>query len=147
MEGVELRELDVHEDERGWLSEVIRSDETSFRPEMVYISMTRPGQARGPHEHRHQTDYFCFIGRFRLYLWDNRKGSETFGTHQVIDSNERPVTVIVPPGVVHAYRNLGTSPGTVINFPDKLYKGEGRAEDVDEIRYEDSADSPFRLDE
>jgi len=147
VKGVEIRELAVHEDGRGWLAEVIRSDETDFRPEMAYISMTMPGHARGPHEHRNQTDYFCFVGRFRLYLWDNRNGSETFGTHKVVDSHERPTIAIIPPGIVHAYRNLGDAPGMVINFPDKLYRGPGKTEEVDEIRHEDADDSPFRIDD
>jgi dTDP-4-dehydrorhamnose 3,5-epimerase len=147
VKGVEIRELTVYEDGRGWLAEIIRSDETDLRPEMAYISMTRPGQARGPHEHREQTDFFCFIGRFRLYLWDNRNGSETFGEHKVIDSNGKPTVAVIPPGVVHAYRNLDDSPGMVINFPDRLYRGKGRAEEVDEIRYEDAKDSPFRIDD
>jgi len=48
---------------------------------MSYISQTEPGIIRGPHEHKDQADLFCFIGpsTFRLYLWDARKGSPTFG--------------------------------------------------------------------
>jgi dTDP-4-dehydrorhamnose 3,5-epimerase len=34
----------------------------------------------------------------------------------------------------------------VFNSPNRLYKGPGRNEPVDEIRHEDQADSPFALD-
>jgi dTDP-4-dehydrorhamnose 3,5-epimerase len=54
--------------------------------------------------------------------------------------------VVVPPGVVHAYSNVGTGPGWVFNCPDRLYKGTGRKEPVDEIRHELDPQSPFKLD-
>jgi len=48
-------------------------------------------------------------------------------------------------GVVHGYRNLSDRPGLVCNFANRLYRGPGRQEPVDEIRFEDTPDSPFRL--
>jgi len=59
---------------------------------------------------------------------------------------DNPSLIVVPPGVVHGYKNIGPEPGMVVNFPDKLYKGIGRREDVDEIRYESDPNSVFRLD-
>ena len=58
----------------------------------------------------------------------------------------RQVIITVPPGVVHGYRNVGVSDALLINCPNRLYAGEGRAESVDEIRHEDRADSPFVMD-
>jgi dTDP-4-dehydrorhamnose 3,5-epimerase len=54
--------------------------------------------------------------------------------------------VIIPKGVVHAYRNIGASQGMVLNFPNRLYAGTGKKSPVDEIRHEVEANSPFRLD-
>lgn len=149
--GVTVRHLKKYMDSRGWLAELFRSDEVDneFLPEMAYISTTLPGVARGPHEHRSQADLFCFIGpgNFKLYLWDNRTSSPTSGMKQVITGGEdNPIQVIIPPGVVHAYRNMSDLPGVVFNAPNRLYAGRERKEDVDEIRYEDAADSPFNLD-
>ncbi len=143
--GVLMRSIKEFHDHRGWLAETFRIDETEgFRPEMGYISVTRPGITRGPHEHMEQTDYFCFFGRFSVYLWDNRRGSSTYGKSLIIDDADRMI-ILVPPGVVHAYRNTGDSDGMVLNFPDRLYRGWGKKEDVDEVRYEDDPDSPFRI--
>jgi dTDP-4-dehydrorhamnose 3,5-epimerase len=58
---------------------------------------------------------------------------------------DAPVAVIVPKGVVHAYRNVGSVAGIVINCPNRLYLGEGRREPVDEIRHEDDPDTIFRI--
>jgi len=89
MEGVEIKELKPFEDQRGWLAEILRDDESGFRPVMSYLSMTKPGLVRGPHEHVEQADCFCFIGKFRLYLWDNRKGSSTYKKHKHVTINWR----------------------------------------------------------
>lgn len=148
---VTVKPLPKHLDERGWLCELFRADEMTpeILPVMAYISMTQPGVARGPHEHVDQTDYFCFIGpsNFKIYLWDSRKGSSSFGTKQVIFAGaDAPLMVVVPPGVVHAYKNVGGENGVVFNAPNRLYAGEGKKHPVDEVRHEDRPDSPFVLD-
>jgi len=151
IEGVIIRKLNRYDDQRGWLIELFRHDELDpeFHPVMSYVSMTKPGVARGPHEHADQADSFCFIGpsTFRLYLWDNRKNSLSPGLKATFDLGEdNPALVIVPKGVVHAYRNIGVVNGIVYNAPNRLYAGEGRREPVDEIRHEDDPGSPFALD-
>ncbi len=146
---VVIRELKKNVDDRGWLSEIFRSDEidNSIHPEMAYISMTLPGYVRGPHEHREQTDMFCFFGsKFRLYIWDNRPKSKTYLKHEQFEiAHDRLLMVVIPPGVVHAYKNTGTGDGLIINLPNKLYAGANRVGPVDEIRHEDDPDSPFKI--
>lgn len=144
VEGVSIKEFKRFQDSRGWLAEAFRIDELAFRPEMGYLSVTFPGIVRGPHEHKEQTDYFCFLGAFTLYLWDNRKDSPTYGNRRVLENVDLHI-VTVPPGVVHAYRNSGESHGIVLNFPDRLYAGWGKKEKVDEVRYEDDPETPFKV--
>ncbi|MDA7977471.1 MAG: dTDP-4-dehydrorhamnose 3,5-epimerase family protein [Pirellulales bacterium] len=151
IDGVLIRAPQRHRDGRGWLVELFREDELAWelRPRMSYVSETQPGQARGPHEHQHQTDCFAFIGPgdFEIYLWDNRKDSATYRRqYRVVAGVTNPCIVIIPPGVVHAYRCLGNTPGWVFNAPNQLYAGEGRRSPVDEIRHEDDPDSPYVLD-
>ncbi len=145
-----VRQLSRHEDARGWLSEIFRHDELpkNIHPEMAYISLTRAGVARGPHEHRYQTDLFAFVnGSFRVYLWDDRRTSATYGIRQLLDTGvDTPTTVIVPPGVIHAYRNIGTSDAFVINCPNQLYAGKNKSDPVDEIRWEDRTEHNLILD-
>lgn len=145
IDGVTVREFKQFHDSRGWLAETYRIDELGeHKPQMSYISVTLPNIVRGPHEHREQTDYFCFLGKFTLYLWDNRKGSGTYKRKTVIENADK-LAVSVPPGVVHAYRNSGDTEGMVLNFPDRLYAGWGKKEEVDEVRYEDDPASPFKV--
>ena len=142
-----LRKL---QDARGWLCELFRTDDLpeEFHPVMGYLSVTEPGVVRGPHEHVDQADYFCFLGpaNFQIYLWDNRPGSPTYRMFQTdLVGAGKPMAVVVPLGVVHAYKNVGTEPGLVINCPNRLYKGPGRSEAIDEIRHEEDPDSPFQV--
>lgn len=146
-----VRPIVKHADGRGWLAELFRADEMSpdIMPVMAYISMTRPGIARGPHEHREQADCFAFIGpsTFKVYLWDTRADSPSRGFRQVICAGEEsPAVIVVPAGVVHAYKNIGGGDGIVFNAPNRLYAGEGKRSPVDEIRHEEEAGSPFVLD-
>ena len=148
--GVHIIKLIKHADERGFLMETFRADTLpeGLKPLMSYASYTKPGIARGPHEHQNQTDIFSFIGpgNFKIYLWDNRSQSSTYGKRTVIfGGRDDPITLIVPPGVVHAYRNISkTEKGMVLNFPDRLYAGWNKREPVDEVRHEDSKDSFYR---
>ena len=151
IEGVIWRPLKKFHDSRGWLCELFRNDlvPPQFHPVMAYVSMTKPGVARGPHEHADQADYFCFLGpsNFKLRLWDNRPGSATYGRVMTLYAGEdAPRSVIVPKGVVHAYRNVGATVGLVTNLPNRLYMGGGRRAEVDEIRHEDDPGTIFRLD-
>ena len=152
IEGVIVKDLRKFVDERGWLAELFRDDETDeeYQPAMAYVSTTLAGVQRGPHEHVDQGDYFCFIGpsNFKMRLWDNRPTSETFGNVMTLFVGEdAPKSVIVPKGVVHAYKNVGASVGVVINLPNRLYAGEGRRDEVDEIRHEDDPETIFRVDD
>ena len=151
IEGVEIKKLKRFADERGWLMELFRTDEVAevYHPVMTYVSMTRPGIARGPHEHIDQADYFCFAGPsdFKVYLWDNRPDSPTYKNKLTVVAGEsEPMVVIVPKNVVHAYKNVGDIEGLVINCPNRLFKGEGKKEPVDEVRHESDPSSPYRLD-
>jgi dTDP-4-dehydrorhamnose 3,5-epimerase len=151
IEGVIWKPLRRYHDQRGWLCELFRHDELpdEFHPVMAYISMTEPGIARGPHEHVDQADCFCFLGpsNFKVYLWDTRPAAPTYRHRQTdVVGADKPMLLIVPAGVVHAYRNVGDEPGIVFNCPNRLYKGPGRQEPVDEIRHEEVAGSPYQLD-
>ena len=139
-------------DERGWLAELFRHDElnSEFYPVMSYISFTKSGVQRGPHEHVDQADLFCFIGpsTFQMRMWDNRPESPTFNYIMTLYLGEDDArAVVVPKGVVHAYKNIGTADGMVINCPNRLYMGEGKREPIDEIRHEDDANTIYRMDD
>lgn len=139
-------------DDRGWLAELFRHDELQeeFYPAMAYISVTEPLVQRGPHEHVDQADLFCFIGsgNFKLRLWDNRADSSTYGYIMTLYVGaDNPQAVIVPKGVVHAYKNVSTTEkGVVINCPNRLFMGVDKKDEIDEIRHEDDPNTIYTMD-
>jgi dTDP-4-dehydrorhamnose 3,5-epimerase len=150
IDDVLMRPLRVFNDSRGWLIELFRQDELvqQWWPVMTYVSQTLPGVTRGPHEHIDQTDGFGFFGPsdFKLFLWDIRIASVTRGRRTVlILGASNPAAIWIPPGVVHAYRNIGDVPGLVFNAPNRLYAGWGKKEPVDEIRHEEAEPSKFPM--
>jgi dTDP-4-dehydrorhamnose 3,5-epimerase len=144
--GVIINKLNKFVDDRGYLAELYRADETKYLPKMAYYSVTEPGIVRGPHEHLRQSDFFAFVGpgEFELYLWDNRPDSATYGqAEKMVVGESNPLSVIIPPNIVHGYKCISAVPAISINMPDTLYKGEGKQEEVDEIRYENDPNSKF----
>ncbi|HZG54611.1 MAG TPA: dTDP-4-dehydrorhamnose 3,5-epimerase family protein [Pyrinomonadaceae bacterium] len=149
---VVVRAVGKFVDERGWLAELFRHDEleAEYFPAMCYISSTEPAVQRGPHEHVDQADFFVFIGpsNFKLRLWDNRPDSETYNRVMTLYVGaDNPKAVLVPKGVVHAYRNIGSISGIVINCPNRLYMGAGKREEIDEIRHEDDPATIYRMED
>jgi dTDP-4-dehydrorhamnose 3,5-epimerase len=151
IQDVVIYPLKKYHDERGWLTELFRHDDLSekFYPVMSYISFTKSGFQRGPHEHIDQADLFCFIGpsTFKLVMWDNRSESPTYRNKVILYvGEENPLAVVVPKGVVHGYKNVGEIDGMVINCPNRLYMGFGKKEPIDEIRHEDDPRTIFKMD-
>ena len=148
IEGVIIESIKKFGDSRGWLKEIYRSDQNPISSCMCYISNTNFNEIRGPHEHEHQSDFFVFTGPgdFELHMWDNRKGSVSYGKYQeLIVGESNNVSVLVPPGVVHGYKSISKEGSFSINLPDKLYAGEGKKEEVDEIRHENNPTSKFKI--
>lgn len=148
IDGVIIKKISKNEDSRGWLAEFYRQDETAYRPVMAYVSLTKPGVARGPHEHKRQSDGFVFIGpgNFELHLWDRRPASATKDEYLKLTAGEdNPLLVIVPPGVAHGYKNISKADAWCLNIPDKLYRGQGKQEEADEIRWEEDEGGKYKI--
>lgn len=137
---VTIKKLNKMSDERGWLAEIFRKDSDKLNPAMAYVSFTKAGIVRGPHEHKEQTDNFVFCGpgNVEFHIWENQQHAT------MVVGEDNPSIIIVPPGVVHGYKALSDS--FSFNLPDKLYKGRNKKKEVDEIRWENNPDSPYKID-
>ncbi|MBU4339025.1 dTDP-4-dehydrorhamnose 3,5-epimerase family protein [Patescibacteria group bacterium] len=148
IQDVIIKKLKKNEDARGWLAEIYRNDEFEYTPAMSYVSATKPGVIRGPHEHKAQSDFFVFMGpgRFRLYLWDNRADSVSYKEKMELEGGEdNKIAVLVPPGVAHGYKCISDIDAWCVNLPNKLYAGVDKKGEVDEIRWEKDPASPFKI--
>lgn len=110
IEGVKIKMLETHPDDRGFFMEVLKHGEETFAPiQQTSYTETHPGVIKAFHWHRRQTDIWCVVrGMAQVVLYDLRDGSSTQGETQVIYAGEKNYLVVsIPPGVAHGYRVLG----------------------------------------
>lgn len=143
IDGVKVKELSVHCDERGRLFEVLRSDESLFAHfGQAYITTCYPGVVKAWHMHKQQTDNLCVIcGSGKLVLFDARESSSTKGEiDEFFPCDERRVLVQIPAGVYHGFKNIGGGELLVLNIPTHVYN----ADQPDEYRLDPhESDIPY----
>ncbi|MBP2677584.1 MAG: hypothetical protein H6Q82_649 [Deltaproteobacteria bacterium] len=106
IDGVEIKELRTHIDERGFFRELIRVSDEFFREgfgqwshSLVYM-----GAAKAWHVHKVQVDWWYVpVGVLKVALHDTRNGSSTFReTMELLLGENQPAVVLrIPPGVAH----------------------------------------------
>ncbi|MBI4302703.1 MAG: dTDP-4-dehydrorhamnose 3,5-epimerase family protein [Chloroflexi bacterium] len=124
IQGVQTKQLRINADERGFLTELLRTDDDIFeRFAQAYVALNYPGVVRAWHYHLGQDDLFTAMkGMVKLVLYDNREGSPTKGEVQEFFLGEQnPILVKVPANVIHGYKTIGVEPSLLINFPNQLY--------------------------
>lgn len=133
IDGVRVKDLQVIPDQRGWLAELVRSDDEDFvRFGQVYVSVTYPGVVKAWHMHTRQHDLVaCLSGMILLVLHDDREGSPTRGEIQEIYLGElSPRRVRIPPGVHHGWKCVSGREAMVLNVSSELYRHDA----PDEVR-------------
>ena len=131
--GANVKPLLSHDDQRGWLAELVRSDDPDFtRFGQVYMSVTYPGVVKAWHLHRKQIDLVsCVSGTILLVLHDMREGSPTRGqTDEHYLGRHALGRVRIPAGVQHGWKCVSSEEALVISLVSELYD----ASDPDEVR-------------
>lgn len=138
--GVRVLPVGLWADDRGYFLEVARLGKglaEAFPPETTQVSaaLTYPGAIKAFHFHRHQTDVWCVTqGMFQVALVDLRPDSATFGRKNTLYVGSlRPWQVLIPPGVGHGYKVVGTDPAMLVYLTDRFYNPE----DEGRIAYND----------
>lgn len=106
IEGVQVRALDMHEDERGSFTEFFRAEwDSGIEPTQWSFVRSKPGVFRGMHLHRRHEEYVLVVdGRMSIGLYDMRPGSPTEGTSMLLElSGDELAFVSWPPGIVHGW--------------------------------------------
>jgi dTDP-4-dehydrorhamnose 3,5-epimerase len=143
IEGVKTRPLRVIPDERGFLMEILRSDDPELFTKFgqVYVSATYPGVVKAWHYHQTQIDNFtCVAGMVKLVLLDTRPGSPTRDVvNEFFIGMQNPLIVQVPNLVYHGWKCISPEMSLVVNVPTEPY----RYDDPDEYRIEPHDTLPY----
>ncbi len=139
IEGIKVKKLVVHADDRGNFMEVVRSDEDILNKfGQCSISVTLPGVIKAFHWHKKQDDlWYCLSGNAQVVLYDLRENSKTYKKTQVIylGENAEKQIISIPKGVAHGYRVLGNKPMKMLYFVTEPYNP--KAPDEQRIPFDD----------
>ena len=106
--------LMTHEDERGSLAEILKSENAG----QIFVSTTKPGVVRGNHYHDSKLEKFCVLkGSARIRL---RKinGDEII----IYDVADKPLRVVdIPPGYTHSIENIGVDDMIVLFWASEVF--------------------------
>ena len=124
IDGVCVKTLKPVPDDRGRLMEILRADDEIFQKfGQVYITTAYPGVTKAWHYHTKQTDYFaCVAGMMKVALYDLREDSPTRGeVNEFYMGVHKPILLVIPPGVAHGFKCVGTQEAIVVNIPTEPY--------------------------
>jgi dTDP-4-dehydrorhamnose 3,5-epimerase len=141
IDGVRVAPYPLWPDDRGYFLEVIRIGQglaSHFDPATTQVSaaLSYPGTIKAFHFHREQTDFWVAAqGMFQVALVDLRPESPTFGVKNTLYVGSlRPWQVLIPPGVGHGYKVIGTAPAMLVYVTNRVYNPE----DEGRIAYNDA---------
>lgn len=135
IDGVRCAPVTLWPDDRGYFLEVQRIGmglAGHFPKESTQISaaLNYPGIIKAFHLHRYQTD--CWTpasGMLQVVLVDLRADSPGYGRRNTLYVGSlRPWQILIPPGVAHGYKVIGSDPSLLIYATDRFYNpdDEGR---------------------
>lgn len=140
IEGVQVVDLRLMNDDGGAFAEVVRLDENGcllgfpdFKVLQSSYSLVLPGAIKAFHLHYNQEDVWFVLPTDRLLvgLVDARKDSPTAGaTTRLILGAGRAQLLYIPRGVAHGCANIGTTPATILYYVNQHFD----LEDPDERR-------------
>lgn len=118
IDGVMIKELITHADERGFFREIIRVTDGCFKEGFGQLSVSQVymGVIKAWHIHKKQTEWlYVNNGVVKIVLYDTRKGSSTYKEiMELIMGDDQPQRVLrIPPGVAHGCKCLN---GTACMF-------------------------------
>lgn len=98
------KQLNVKKDERGWLAEIVNSEDVPEKFGLVLITTARANQTKGNHYHLRKKEWYCVIrGTGLLKVWSRNNQEST----AVEMSAEKLMLVEIPIGYFHSITNIG----------------------------------------
>ena len=107
-------------DDRGWFLKAITGTEEDIPSHTgeVYLTMGKPGQAKGGHYHPEAVEWFTIIEGSAILKLEDMETHE----HRYIEMPfEKAQTVFIPNGVAHIVVNNSDKDFILLAFTDKLY--------------------------
>jgi len=113
-----IESIKTHHDPRGSLFEPLNAAELAGQ-QNVHVVLTRPNGVRGNHSHRTAVETTIVMGPCLVRL---KEAGELRDVEVPAGETWR---FTIPPGVVHAYRNIGNTMMVLVSFSTRPHDPEG----------------------
>ncbi len=126
IDGVAIKELIRHPDERGFFEEIIRRTDPFFAEGFGQLSRSsmHQGVVKAWHVHKTQIDWWYLVrGIMKVALYDTRKESKTYKelNEFVLGEQGKPNRVLkIPAGVAHGLKVL-VGPADLVYVTSRTY--------------------------
>lgn len=119
MKGIEIKELIVHRDNRGWLAEIFRPEDVNKTMNgQVTITTAHPGVVKANHYHKRKHEWYCVIkGKMKLVLKDIKTGKKE---EMILSENELKI-VKIGPNIAHGLKNIGNEMLWLLMYIDETF--------------------------
>lgn len=116
---VKIKELSVKKDKRGWLAEIIRSEDVgNSKFGQILATTAIKGEIKGKHYHKRKTEWFCVLyGNGMLTIVNN----ETKEENKIFIGEDNMVLVKIPPFHFHEIKNIGNKEMLLLVYIDEAY--------------------------
>lgn len=116
-------------DDRGYLCELLRSDDPEFvKFGQAYISTTTPGTIKAFHRHFHKTDHIaCVAGQVKLVVVSDDTQELVIWEYHL--SPMSPKLITVPPGLWHGWQCVGTVEAVLVSVTTDAYDPNNKDEE------------------
>lgn len=137
IEGVVIKKLVTHTDERGFFQEIIRVTDDFFAEGFGQWSVSQmyTGVIKAWHIHKKQTDWwYVSNGLIKVALYDTREDSPTYKETMelLMGDHQQPQVLCIPPGVAHGCKCI-SGPTNLFYLTSNVYNPE----DEGRIPYDD----------
>lgn len=113
-----IKKLKVHKDERGWLVELLKSNELEEPVRQIHITSIKPGCVRGNHYHSKRIEwFFLIVGEAKVFLQDIKTKKRIFFKL----SEKEPKVITIYPYISHAVKNTGKNTAYLVAAQSDIY--------------------------
>jgi dTDP-4-dehydrorhamnose 3,5-epimerase len=126
--GVMIKEMDRHKDERGFFEELVRANDPFFAEGFGQLSHSYmySGVIKAWHIHKTQIDWWYVArGDLKVALYDNRENSQTFKILNELFLGEHGQNIMlkIPAGVAHGCKVVSEN-AELFYITSKIYNPE-----------------------
>jgi dTDP-4-dehydrorhamnose 3,5-epimerase-like enzyme len=118
---IKITKLERKVDERGFVLEVLRSEQVKAPFGQIFISTVKPGKVKGNHYHKRKKEwYFVVKGKVVVHFVDVATGEKK----DVSLDEKNPELLWINPGVSHAITNEGKEEAVILAYISESFNPE-----------------------